>query len=212
MPSKQLLNGEKLSPAMQLILVHGFGYDADAIRQTSWIMKDALVPSGALGITLNHHVYYTERASLYGNRQWFGLIVHEMTHREQINRGSAAGFYAKYALQAIKGYENIDYEKEAYFAHSQAIGGEQHGQHAPEPCLWDYSLPEVAGGKPLEDILLDDAMPDATKFHVLKHLCLSWRIAQTEAMVAEDGPMQSVRKTIVAALQSQLNDNSSNLA
>ncbi|MBX3101929.1 MAG: hypothetical protein KF690_05430 [Bacteroidetes bacterium] len=175
-------HGGTLTLPMLAVLTHGFGYDVPAMRNTRWYGTGRWLPAGVDAITLGNRVYFTPGSlESLSPREWFGLIIHEMTHRQQIRTDTLAGFYGSYLLQSVTGYSRISYEKEAYYAHSQAIGGNRRGQRAQGTCLWEYRLAGAMQNLAVGDLLLDSTLSEAQKISALTQLCRSWRIEQLSA-------------------------------
>ena len=124
MEPKFMIEDGKLTTGMVSLLNAAYGYSTSSLQQTTWILwSDPRVVAwyramGNPNATTEGYVVAHDGGYNYGkgrnDDEWFGLVVHEQSHREDIENDGSLSFYIKYGFQGVSGYRNIDTEEKAF--------------------------------------------------------------------------------------------------
>ena len=124
----------KVTPLMELFMETAYGFDKGGIRETvhrtvepAWwpgdvtrgLIAEIAFSGNANAITLGKYVIYKDDF-WYGTtislERWFSIIIHEHTHRDELNYSSDIGWYAAYLTEsATTSYRDLSFEKRAYY-------------------------------------------------------------------------------------------------
>ncbi|WP_264537500.1 DUF6443 domain-containing protein [Flavobacterium sp. N1736] len=125
MEPKFMIDNGRLTSGMVSLLNAAYGYSISSLEETSWVLwsdprvvawyrlMGSNISATTKGYAVAHDGGYNNGKGSRNDDEWFGLIAHEQSHREDFeNQGPS--FYIKYAMQGITGYENIDTEAKAF--------------------------------------------------------------------------------------------------
>jgi len=109
-----------LTSPMITILSTVFGYSSTSLYNTYWsYYADSeqgkrwfKLTGNPNAVTAGNNVYHNTKN--YNDEAWFELIVHEQSHREDIENNGLISFYANYGVDGLRGYENIPTEIKAF--------------------------------------------------------------------------------------------------
>lgn len=159
-------DGRIAKPASALLRA-AFSFGPRQLDETRWRSLSDLTPLGATlkkggfsAITLGRVIWYMPvQLERLGFDDWFDLLCHEQTHRQQIARHGMVGFYGRYLFEsARRGYWWNRFELEA-----RDTGARQ---------LLDWAGPS---GLRARELLTDQGFDEGARSALLLRLGFSWR-------------------------------------
>ncbi len=120
-PESLITKSGKLTEPVISLINAAFSYDKEVMKESTWSdYKDSLggeiwffvtgYPNASVS---GEDIYY--ESSAQNQTEWLGLIIHEESHRQDIDQVGNFNFYARYLFEgAQKNYREISTEKKAY--------------------------------------------------------------------------------------------------
>lgn len=149
-PKFMIEDNGKLTSGMVSLLNSAYGYSSSSLEHTTWVAgSDTRVSlwyesmgspeATTKGTSVAHDEGYNNGKGR-NDKDWFGLIAHEQSHREDVENDGVFSFYGKYALQGVTGYKNIDTEEKAF-----ENGSDDGNPNDLADQLWAYNGKEAIG-------------------------------------------------------------------
>ncbi|MDV6167116.1 DUF6443 domain-containing protein [Flavobacterium sp. DG1-102-2] len=112
----------KLSSGVVTLMNIAYGYSVSSLTNSTWIINtdarvrwwDSLTGHPNASVKGKQVLYSSDHVNSSAD-YWFGLISHEQSHRDEIDKEGNISFYYKYLLEgATKKYKDISTEAKAY--------------------------------------------------------------------------------------------------
>lgn len=112
----------KLTSGVVTLMNAAYGYSTSSLKNSTWIINtdsrvrawDKLTGHPAASVK-GTQVMYSSKVVNKDENYWFGLISHEQSHREDVEKEGNFNFYSKYLMQgSARDYEDIDTEAKAF--------------------------------------------------------------------------------------------------
>jgi RHS repeat-associated protein len=187
-------NGKLKDPIITLLNA-AFGFNEIVMKQSYWMHYTGatsgiiwyFITGNPTASTSGETIYHD--ANDHSEAEWFGLIVHEESHRQDIGRLGNFQFYSNYLIEGIgKPYEEISSEKKAY-----GLGANYKTENDMADALIIYKNGIVMS------ILKNDKLAENQKSIQLRRIGLEFRLENiiNPALAQINNQIQSIQKQII---------------
>lgn len=122
-PEFLISQGGKVTSPMVTLLYAAYGYSISSLENTTWIPYTdprAGFWDDIVGIPESTSASVRGKTVIHDDDQnrsdgaWLSLIIHEQSHREDVDEVGNLAFYLGYIIEAKDGYRNISTEEQAF--------------------------------------------------------------------------------------------------